>query len=73
MAVEKAKNTIKELIISIIAIVVSIILAVFALGVANWAVEVFNITGDYSQAAALIAVAIVIGSTIAAVATKKYY
>ena len=49
-----------------------IILAVFALGVANWAVEGFNITGDYSQAAALIAVAIVIAPTIVAFATKKY-
>ena len=73
MAVQKAKNTLKELMISIIAIIISIVLAVFALGVANWAVDIFNITGDLAQAAALIAVAIVIGPTIAAFATKKYY
>jgi len=57
---DKAKSTLKEILISMLAIVISIFLAIFALGVANWAVDVFNITGDLAQAAALIAVAIVI-------------
>jgi hypothetical protein len=57
----------------IIGIVIAIVLAVFALGVANWAIDIFNISGDIARAAALIAVAIVIGPTIAAFATKKYY
>jgi ABC-type transport system involved in cytochrome c biogenesis permease component len=69
----KAANTAKELIISIIGIIIAIILAVFALGVANWAIDVFNITDNLARAAALIAVAIVIGPAIAAFATKKYY
>jgi ABC-type transport system involved in cytochrome c biogenesis permease component len=69
----KAANTMKELIISIIGIIIAIILAVFALGVANWAIDVFNITDNLARAAALIAVAIVIGPAIAAFATKKYY
>jgi hypothetical protein len=69
----KAANTMKELIISIIGIIIAIILAVFALGVANWAIDLFSITDDLARAAALIAVAIVIGPAIAAFATKKYY
>ena len=69
----KAANTLKELVISIIGIIIAIILAVFALGVANWAIDLFNITNDLARAAALIAVAIVIGPAIAAFATKKYY
>ena len=69
----KAANTVKELIISIAGIIIAIVLAVFALGVANWAIDVFNITNELARAAALIAVAIVIGPTIAAFATKKYY
>jgi len=48
-------------------------LAVLALGIANWGVDVFGITGDVPKAAALIAVAIIIGPTIAAFATKKYF
>jgi hypothetical protein len=69
----KAANTLKELAISIIGIIIAIVLAVFALGVANWALDVFNITNDMARAAGLIAVAIVIGPAIAAFATKKYY
>jgi hypothetical protein len=69
----KAANTVKELIISIIGIIIAIVLAVFALGVANWAIDIFSITDDLARAAALIAVAIVIGPAIAAFATKKYY
>jgi len=70
---DKAKSTLKEISISMLAIVISIVLAVFALGVANWAVDVFNITGDLAQAAALIAVVIVIGPAIAAFASEKYF
>jgi len=69
----KAANTLKELLISIIGIVIAIVLAVFALGVANWALDVFDITNEIARAAGLIAVAIVIGPSIAAFATKKYY
>jgi len=69
----KAANTVKELMISVIGVIIAIILAVFALGVANWAIDVFNITDNLARAAALIAVAIVIGPAIAAFATKKYY
>jgi len=60
-------------VISIIGLIIAIILAVFALGIANLGIEVFGITGDISKAAALIAVAIIIGPTIAAFATKKYF
>ena len=61
------------MVVSLIAIAIAIILAVLALGIANWAIDVFNITQEMSRAAALIAVALVIGPTIAAFATKKYW
>jgi uncharacterized protein YacL len=70
---EKAASSGKELLISIIGIILAIILAVLALGIANWGISVFGISGDISKAAALIAVAIIIGPTIAAFATKKYF
>jgi hypothetical protein len=70
---EKAASSGKELLISIIGIIIAIILAVLALGIANWGISVFGISGDISKAAALIAVAIIIGPTIAAFATKKYF
>ena len=70
---ERAVSSAKDLIISIIGLIIAIILAVLALGIANWGIEVFGITGDVSKAAALIAVAIIIGPTIAAFATKKYF
>jgi hypothetical protein len=70
---EKTASSAKDLTISIIGIVIAIILAVLALGIANWGIEVFGITGDTAKAAALIAVAIIIGPTIAAFATKKYF
>ncbi len=63
----------KEFGVSLLGLVIAIILAVIALGIANWGIEVFGITGDMSKAAALIAVAIIIGPTIAAFATKKYF
>lgn len=62
-----------ELLISIVGLIVAIILAVLALGIANWGIELFGISGDMPRAAALIAVAIIIGPTIAAFATKKYF
>ncbi len=70
---EKPVSAAKDLVISIIGLIIAIILAVFALGIANLGIEVFGITGDISKAAALIAVAIIIGPTIAAFATKKYF
>jgi hypothetical protein len=70
---EKAASSGKELVVSIIGIIIAIILAVLALGIANWRISVFGISGDISKAAALIAVAIIIGPTIAAFATKKYF
>jgi hypothetical protein len=66
-------STAKDLAISIIGLIIAIILAVLALGIANWGIDLFGITGDTPKAAALIAVAIIIGPTIAAFATKKYF
>jgi hypothetical protein len=70
---EKAASSAKDLTVSIIGIIIAIILAVLALGIANWGIGVFGISGDIAKAAALIAVAIIIGPTIAAFATKKYF
>ena len=53
--------------------VIAIILAVLSLGIANWGMQVFGISGDIPKGAALIAVAIIIGQTIAAFANKKYF
>lgn len=61
----------KELIIIVIGIVIAIILAVFALGVINWAMDVFNITNELERATALIAAAMVIGPEIEAFALKN--
>lgn len=73
MAEKKAETATKDLAISIIGIIIAIILAVVALGIANWTAGVFGINDDIPRAAALIAVAIIIGPTIAAFATKKYW
>ncbi len=70
---EKRPVTGMELLVSVVGLIIAIILAVFALGIANWGIEIFGISGDMSRAAALIAVAIIIGPTIAAFATKKYF
>jgi hypothetical protein len=70
---EKAASTAKDLLISIIGLIIAIVLAVLALGIANWGIDLFGISGDMARAAALIAVAIIIGPTIAAFATKKYF
>jgi len=66
-------TTYKELAISLIGLVMAIVLAVLSLGIANWGMEVFGITGEIPRGAALIAVAIIIGQTIAAFAKKKYF
>jgi uncharacterized membrane protein YwzB len=65
--------TSKELAISLIGLVIAIVLAVLSLGIANWGIQVFGISGDIPRGAALIAVAIIIGQTIAAFANKKYF
>jgi hypothetical protein len=70
---EKAASSAKDLLVSIVGLIIAIILAVLALGIANWGIDIFGITGDMVKAAALIAVAIIIGPTIAAFATKKYF
>jgi len=69
----EAVSSAKELAVSILGLIIAIILAVFALGIANWGIDLFGISGDMAKAAALIAVAIIIGPTIAAFATKKYF
>jgi len=65
--------TSKELAISIVGLVIAIILAVLSLGIANLGMQIFGISGDIPRGAALIAVAIIIGQTIAAFASKKYF
>jgi uncharacterized membrane protein YwzB len=75
MVEKKAETAMKDLVISIVGIIIAIILAVLALGIAWWAAGAFGISDayGYAKAAALIAVAIIIGPTIAAFATKKYF
>lgn len=73
MVEKKAVSAGKDLAISIVGIIIAIILAVLALGLANWSAGIFGIDNDIPRAAALIAVAIIIGPTIAAFATKKYW
>lgn len=68
----KGMSILKELLISFIGLLIALILSALALGIANWGIGFFGITGDVAKAAAIIAVAIVIGPTIAAFATKKY-
>ncbi|HEX9261936.1 MAG TPA: DUF1508 domain-containing protein [Candidatus Bathyarchaeia archaeon] len=69
----KGMSIVKELLISFVGLVIALILSALALGIANWGIGFFGITGDVAKAAAIIAVAIVIGPTIAAFATKKYF
>jgi len=71
--VKEEVTTYKELAISLIGLIIAIILAVLSLGLANWGMQVFGISGDIPRGAALIAVAIIIGQTIAAFAQKKYF
>jgi len=70
---EKAVSTLKELAMSFLALVIAIIFTIIAFAIANWAMSAFQITGDLPKAAAIIAVAIILGPTIAAFATKKYF
>jgi hypothetical protein len=70
---EKERQTTGELLISIVGLIIAIILAVLSLGLAGWGMQVFGITGDIPRAGALIAVALIIGPTIAAFATKRYF
>ncbi len=70
---EKATHALKELVISFIGLVIALIFSALALGIANWGIGAFGITGDVAKGAAIVAVAIVIGPTIAAFATKKYF
>ena len=69
----KGMSVLRELVISFIGLIIALILSALALGIANWGIGFFGITGDVAKAAAIIAVAIVIGPTIAAFATKKYF
>ena len=73
MAEKKVEAATKDLVISIIGIIIAIILAVLALGIANWTAGALSINDSTERAAALIAVAIIIGPAIAAFATKKYW
>jgi len=70
---EKASHVLKELVISFIGLVIALVFSALALGIANGGIGVFGITFDAARAAAIVAAAIVIGSTIAAFATKKYF
>ena len=70
---EKAGHALKEIVMSFIGLVIALVFSALALGIANWGINVFGITGDVARGAAIIAVAIVIGPTIAAFATKKYF
>jgi len=70
---EKASHVLKELVISFLGLVIALVFSALALGIANWGISVFGITGDVARGAAIVAVAIVIGPTIAAFATKKYF
>jgi hypothetical protein len=71
--VQKVEKSGKELLMTFIALLIALLFSALTLGIANWEVSVFGITGDTPKAAAIIAVAIIIGPTIAAFATKKYF
>ncbi len=70
---QKVVTTGKELLMTFIALLITLMLSALALGIANWGIGFFGISGDTPKAAAIIAVAITIGPTIAAFATKKYF
>jgi hypothetical protein len=73
MTEKKVASTGKELLISFIALVIALIFSALALGIANWGAGVFGIADGIEKAAAIIAVAIIVGPTIAAFATKKFF
>jgi hypothetical protein len=70
---DKMVSTGKELLMGFIALLIALLFSALALGIANWGAGVFGIADGTEKAAAIIAVAIVIGPTIAAFATKKYF
>ena len=70
---EKIASTGKELLMTFVALLIALIFSALALGIANWGIGFFGIDGDTPKAAAIIAVALIIGPTIAAFATKKYF
>jgi len=70
---KKVASVGKELLIGFIGLVIALIFSALALGIANWGIGVFGISGDMAKAAAIIAVAIVIGPSIAAFAAKKCF
>ncbi len=69
----KGMSILKELLVSFVGLLIALIFSALALGIANWGIGFFGITGDVAKAAAVLAVAIIIGPTIAAFATKKYF
>ena len=73
VAKPKGMSILKELLVSFIGLLIALIFSALALGIANWGIGFFGITGDVAKAAAVLAVAIVVGPTIAAFATKKYF
>jgi hypothetical protein len=73
MTEKKIESVGKELLLSFVGLVIALIFSALALGIANWGISVFGISGDMAKAAAIVAVAIVIGPAIAAFATKKYF
>jgi hypothetical protein len=74
MTEKKAVSSIKDLAMSFLALVIAILFTVIAFAIAKWALGFFAFTSDpVVTAAAIIAVAIILGPTIAAFATKKYF
>ena len=70
---EKAIHVVKGLIISFVGLVIALIFSALALGIANWGMGFFGITGDVAKGLAIVAVATVIDPIIAVFATKKYF
>jgi hypothetical protein len=70
---DKMVSTGKELLMGFIALLIALLFSALALGIANWGAGVFGIADGIEKTAAIIAVAVVIGPTIAAFATKKYF
>lgn len=59
---------------SFLALIIAIMFTVIAFAIAKWALGVFAFPDEgIVTAAAIIAVAIILGPTIAAFATKKYF
>lgn len=56
MTEKKVASVGKELLISFIGLVIALIFSALALGIANWGIGVFGISGDMAKAAAIIAV-----------------